>query len=86
MCFGIACSVTVRLQWLHLSILGVSTIGRPVAKAFVMSEGGRLTSDGFSFFFSTTACQNEGDPVDATDSTHTISTLRIPVAQLLNHR
>jgi len=40
----------------------VSNIGRPVEKALVISEGGRLTSDGFSFFFSTAACQKERDP------------------------
>jgi hypothetical protein len=52
MCLGMACSVTVRLQWLHFSIFGVSTSGRPVWNAFVMSEGGRLTKEGRSFFFS----------------------------------
>ena len=56
MCLGIACSVTVRLQWLHFSIFGVSIKGRPVWKAFVMSEGGRLTKEGRFAFFSPVNC------------------------------
>lgn len=62
--------MTVRLQWVHFSILGVSINGLPVGKAFVISEGGRLTSDGLSFFFSTIAyCQTHSSAGVKGDST-----------------